>query len=149
MAVPIDGMGTASVELVLAPPVPGVQKPPPWVGKRFRDRIKAVPKEDGEETSGSENKTRFVAAGLPGCRPSGLPRRRGLPCSTSAAVQALRWLTVMTFPGSDSDGEGAGSTAQNCVGAVIERLNSDNVSYLGKTSGVEGGTTRGMTALGY
>jgi hypothetical protein len=28
-------------------------------------------------------------------------------------------------------------------------LNSDNVSYLGKISGVEGGTTRGTTALVY
>jgi hypothetical protein len=36
-AVPIDKMGTLSVEAVNAPPVPGMQKPPRRVGKRFRD----------------------------------------------------------------------------------------------------------------
>ncbi len=37
-AVPVDGIGTASVEAVKAPPVKGVQKPPRQVRKRFRDR---------------------------------------------------------------------------------------------------------------
>jgi hypothetical protein len=41
--VPIDGMGTTSVEAVKAPPVPGVQKPPRRVGKRFQDCFLAVP----------------------------------------------------------------------------------------------------------
>jgi hypothetical protein len=36
-------MGTASVEAVEAPPVPGVQKPPRRVGKRFRDRLVVAP----------------------------------------------------------------------------------------------------------
>jgi hypothetical protein len=40
--VPIDGMGIASVEAVKAPPVPGVQKPPRRVGKRFQDRLVVV-----------------------------------------------------------------------------------------------------------
>ncbi len=31
------------VETLMAPPVPGVQKPPRWVGKRFRDRFAAAP----------------------------------------------------------------------------------------------------------
>jgi hypothetical protein len=37
-------MGTASVEAVKPPPVPGVQKPPRQVGKRFRDRRVVAPK---------------------------------------------------------------------------------------------------------
>jgi hypothetical protein len=43
LAVPVDGTGTASVAPVKAPPVPGVQKPPRRVGKRFRDRLLAAP----------------------------------------------------------------------------------------------------------
>jgi hypothetical protein len=35
--------GTTSVEAVEAPPVPGVQKPPRQVGKRFPDRLMAAP----------------------------------------------------------------------------------------------------------
>jgi hypothetical protein len=42
-AVSVDETGTASVEAVKAPPVPGVQKPPRRVGKRFRDRRVAAP----------------------------------------------------------------------------------------------------------
>jgi hypothetical protein len=34
----------ATVETVMAPPVPGMQKPPRWVGKRFRDRLAVVPR---------------------------------------------------------------------------------------------------------
>jgi hypothetical protein len=44
---------------------------------------------EGEETSGSENETRLVAAEPPRCEPGGLPRRCGLP-----AVQAFRGLTA-------------------------------------------------------
>ncbi len=40
---PVDGTGTASVEAVKALPVPGMQKPPRWVRKRFRDRRMAAP----------------------------------------------------------------------------------------------------------
>ncbi len=47
-------------------------------------------------TSGSENETHLVAAGPPGGEPGGLPQRRGLPCSASGAVQALRQLMAMT-----------------------------------------------------
>ncbi len=39
----VDETGTASVEAVKASPVPGVQKPPRRVGKRFRDRQVAAP----------------------------------------------------------------------------------------------------------
>jgi sensor domain CHASE-containing protein len=50
LAVPVDGTGTASVAPVKAPPVPGVQKPPRLVGKRFRDRLVAAPKKMNENT---------------------------------------------------------------------------------------------------
>ncbi len=43
MAVPVDGTVTASVDSVMAPPVPGMQKLPRRVGKRFQDRLKVVP----------------------------------------------------------------------------------------------------------
>ncbi len=43
VAVPVDGTGTVSVAPVMAPPVPGVQKPPRQVGKRFWDRLVAAP----------------------------------------------------------------------------------------------------------
>jgi hypothetical protein len=52
--------------------------------------------EEGEETSGSENETRLVAAGPPGCEPGGLWRQRRLPGVESAAVQALMQLTAIT-----------------------------------------------------
>jgi hypothetical protein len=42
VAVPVDGTGNVSVAPVKAPPVPGVQKPPRRVGKRFRDRLVAA-----------------------------------------------------------------------------------------------------------
>jgi hypothetical protein len=48
--------------------------------------------EEGEETSGSENKTCWVAAGPPGRLPGGRPRRHGLPGVASASLQALRRL---------------------------------------------------------
>ncbi len=41
MAVPVDGTGTMSVTPVMVPLVPGVQKPPLWVGKWFPDRLEA------------------------------------------------------------------------------------------------------------
>jgi hypothetical protein len=40
---PLDGTGTASVEAVKTPPVPGMQKPPRRVGKRFWDHFVAAP----------------------------------------------------------------------------------------------------------
>ncbi len=89
MAVPVDGRGTASVEAVKVMPVPGVQKPPRLVGKRFWDCLIAA-SERKVETSGSENDTRLVA------ELSGQPRLRGLPGLASDAVKALRQLTVMT-----------------------------------------------------
>ncbi len=67
-------------------------------------RILSCPCSEGGDTSGSENKTRLVAAGPPGwavaCvattpRPGSLLRRRGLPGMVSAAVHALKQFTTM------------------------------------------------------
>jgi hypothetical protein len=44
--VPDNGTGTTSVEDVKALPVPGVQKPPRQVGKRFWDCHMAVPRKE-------------------------------------------------------------------------------------------------------
>jgi hypothetical protein len=72
---------------------------------------------EGAGTSRSENETRLVAAGPPGCQPGGLPRRgvRG-----RASLEAADGDDLVSGP--DSDGEGAGSAVQDGVGAVIERL---------------------------
>jgi hypothetical protein len=102
-------MGTASVEAVKVPPVPGVQKPPCQVGKRFR----------------------LVAAGPPGRKPGDLPWHRGLPGMAFAAVQALRWLTATT---SSRDltrmVKERGAAAHNRVGAVVEQLKGWNAAAL-------------------
>jgi hypothetical protein len=42
-AVSTGEANSAAVETLMAPPVPGVQKPPRCVGKRFRDRFTAGP----------------------------------------------------------------------------------------------------------
>ncbi len=52
LAVPVDGTGTASVAPVKAPPVPGVQKPPHRVGKRFWDRHVAAPERKVKKPAG-------------------------------------------------------------------------------------------------
>ncbi len=72
--VPVDGTGTASVAPVMAPAVPGVQKPPRQVGTRFRDCLLAAPEKKVKKSAGPQNETRLVAAGPPGCEPGGLPR---------------------------------------------------------------------------
>ncbi len=41
-AVSAGAADSAVVEMLVAPPVPGVQKPPRWVGERFRDRFAAT-----------------------------------------------------------------------------------------------------------
>jgi hypothetical protein len=44
VAVSVDWTGTASLEAMKVPLVPGIQKPPCWVGKWFWDRLVAAPK---------------------------------------------------------------------------------------------------------
>ncbi len=60
MVVPIDGTGTASVAPVMAPPVPGVQKPPHRVGKRFRDRLMVVPEEKVKKPEGRKTRPTWL-----------------------------------------------------------------------------------------
>ncbi len=114
MAVPVEGTGTASVEHVMAPLVPGVQGRKTVLGPLRRWR-------EGEETSRFENKTRLDAAELPGSEHGSLQQlgvcgRAGLE---AADVDDL-------VPGPDSDGEGAGSVAHNGAGAIVERLKGWN-----------------------
>jgi hypothetical protein len=96
-------MGTTSVETVKAPPVPGMQKPPCRVGKRFWDRLVAAP----------EKRVK---------KPAGLKTRRTtrLGVRSRAGLEAADGDDLVQGP--DSDGKGAGSTAQNSVGAVVEQL---------------------------
>ncbi len=74
---------------------------------------------EGEETSGSENETRLVAAGPLGGEPGGLQAAR-LSVLSHAGLEAAAGDDLSLGP--DSDGERAGSVAQNGVGAIVEWL---------------------------
>jgi hypothetical protein len=89
-------MGTASVAPVVAPLVPGVQKPPRGVGKQFQDCLVAALMEKVKKQADLKTRPAWLLAGLPGCEPSGLPQQRGLPGVASVAVQAFRQLTAIT-----------------------------------------------------
>jgi hypothetical protein len=60
VAVPVDGMGTASVAPVMAPPVLGVQKPPRQLGKRFRDRLVAAPEGKVKKPAGLKTRPAWL-----------------------------------------------------------------------------------------
>jgi hypothetical protein len=82
---------------------------------------------EGEETSGSKNETRLVVAGPPGREPGGLSSawqaaRCGVCCCAGLKAADSNHLV----PQPNSDGEGVGVAAQNCVGAVLERLKGWN-----------------------
>jgi hypothetical protein len=125
--VPIDGTGTTSVEAVKALPVPGMQKPPSWVGKQFRDHCVAAP----------QKRKVKIPAGLK-TRPAWLRQdrlarawrsaaatraaRHGVRCRADLKVADGDHLVLLP----DSDGEGAGAAAQNRVGAVEEELKGWN-----------------------
>jgi hypothetical protein len=49
---PIDGRGTESVEVARVPPVPGMQKLPRQVGKRFRDCLLVAPEKKAKRPAG-------------------------------------------------------------------------------------------------
>ncbi len=70
MAVPVDGMGTASVAPVKAPPVPAVQKPPRRVGKRFRDHLAAAPEGKVEKPAGLKTKPAWLWQDRLGANPA-------------------------------------------------------------------------------
>jgi hypothetical protein len=74
VAVPVDRMGTLSVAPVMAPPVLGVLKTSSPGRKTVPGPSRGGAGGEGEETSGSENETRLVAAELPGCKPGSLPQ---------------------------------------------------------------------------
>jgi hypothetical protein len=76
-AVTADGVGTAAVETGMAPSVQGHAKNRSVTGKTVPAlSLGGTLEGGGEETSGSENKTRLVAAGLPGRLPGGYPQCR-------------------------------------------------------------------------
>jgi hypothetical protein len=68
--VPVDGTGTASVEAVKALPVPGVQKPPCRVGKRFRDCFVVAPeKKKVKKPAGLKMRPAWLLRDLLGVNP--------------------------------------------------------------------------------
>jgi hypothetical protein len=93
---------SAAVETLTAPPVPGLQKPPRWVGKWFWDCFVAAPRlkvkiprsENDTHLAAAEPPGGLAAAEPPGRLPGGQPRRRRLLGAVSAAVQAFRHLMV-------------------------------------------------------
>jgi hypothetical protein len=113
VAVPVDRTGTASVEPVMAPPVQGVQKPPRQEGKRFQDRLEAAPKREVKRPAGLKTRpwarTQWSAMATRAAR-LGIRSHAGLEAADDDDL----------VPGPNSDDEGAGSAAQNNVGAVIE-----------------------------
>ncbi len=69
MVVPIDGTGTASVAPVMAPPVPGIQKPPRQEGKRFKDRLVAAPEKKVKKPAGLKMRPAWLRQGRLGANP--------------------------------------------------------------------------------
>jgi hypothetical protein len=70
VAVPVDGTGTASVEIVKAPPVMGVQKPPRQVGKRFRDHHVAALGKNVRKPSGLKTRPAWLRQDRLGVNPA-------------------------------------------------------------------------------
>ncbi len=70
LAVPIDGTGTTSVAPVKAPPVPGVQKPPYRVGKRFRDRLVVALERKVEKPAGLKTRPAWLRQDRLGANPA-------------------------------------------------------------------------------
>jgi hypothetical protein len=82
VAVPVDGMGTASVEIVKAPPVPGVQKPPCQVGTRFRDCLVAALGKKVKKAAGLKTRPAWLRQDHLGTNPA--------VCRGDASCQAWR-----------------------------------------------------------
>jgi hypothetical protein len=86
VAVPFDGTGTASGDPVMAPPVPGMQKPPRRVGKQFRDRLKVAPEGKVKIPAGLKTKPAWLWHDRLGANPAvwrsdaGCQDRCPLPC---------------------------------------------------------------------
>jgi hypothetical protein len=123
VAVPADVAGTAAVEAVKGLPVPGVQKPPCWVGKQFWDRFEVAPKKMVKIPAGLKMRPawwRWDCLGTclaVGC--GDLDCGLGVCCRASLEAVADGDDLGLEL---DLDGEGAGSPAENCKGAVVEGL---------------------------
>ncbi len=70
LAVAVDWTGTVSVAPVKAPPVLCVQKPPRWVGKRFRDRLVAAPEGKVEKPAGLKTRPARLRQNRLGANPA-------------------------------------------------------------------------------
>ncbi len=114
---PVDGTGTVSVEAVKVPLVPGVQKPPCRVGKRFRDRLVVAPKKKKVKKSAGL-KTRPARQSAVATWAA----RHGVHCC--AGLKAADGHHLVPRP--NSDGEGEEAVAQDRIGAVVERLKGWN-----------------------
>ncbi len=82
------------MEAVKPPPVLGVEKPPCWVGKRFRDHLEAAPKKNVKIPAGLEMRPAWRGWDRLGTCP--MVHRGDTDCRV--AVQAFWWLTAMTSP---------------------------------------------------
>ncbi len=79
-------------------PVPGKQKPPPRVGKRFQDRFEAAPGKKVKKPAGLQMRPTWLRQDRQGVNPEVCCSDTGLSGMASAAMQALRPLTAMTLP---------------------------------------------------
>jgi hypothetical protein len=125
--VPIDETGTASVEAVKAPPVPGVQKPPHRIGKRFQDRCVAAPeKRKVKKPAGLKTRPPWLRQERLGVNPAVCRGDADCQawCSRPCKPKAADSDHLVTRP--DSDGEGAGAAAQDRKGVVVQRLKGWN-----------------------
>jgi hypothetical protein len=82
VAVPIDGTSTASVKPVMAPPVPGMQKPPRREGKQFQDCLEAAPERKVKIPAGLKTRPAWLRQGRLGAKPA--------VCCGDAGCQAQR-----------------------------------------------------------
>jgi hypothetical protein len=92
-----------------------MKKPPRQVGKQFWDHFVAAPeKRKVKKLVGLKTRPAWLRKDHLGASPA----RRGLRCS--ASLKAADGDHLIPRPNLDS--AGAGAAAQNCIGAVVERL---------------------------
>jgi hypothetical protein len=94
VAVPVDGTGIPSVAPVMALLVPGMQKPPRWVGKLFWDRLVEAP--DAKVKIPDGLKTRPAWLRSPGCELGGQPGKDQCLPSAVLGVQGTQKVTPQT-----------------------------------------------------
>jgi hypothetical protein len=94
VAVPIDETGTASVAPVMVLLVPGVQKPPHRVGKRFWDHLKAAPEGKVEIPAGLKTRPAWLRQDHLGANP--------VVCRGNAGCQA-RWTHLLNAERRDAE----------------------------------------------